>query len=440
MSESSVSPKCWDKVRLGDYTTVKARLGWKGLTADEYVDDGYIFLATPNLKGHQIDFFNVNYISKWRYDESPEIQLRLDDVLIVKDGSTLGTSNFVRRLPRPTTVNGSTAVVRTKGGLYPEFLYHLVNGDEFQQLIAEKKAGLGVPHLFQADLREFTISLPPLPQQKKIARILTTVDNLIEKTEALIEKYKAIKQGMMHDLFTRGVDKDGKLRPSYEEVPHLYKESPLGWIPKEWEAGILNDTISQSRPIVYGILMPGYGHQGGIPVIKVKDIKNGEVQLDDLLLTSPEIDSQYKRSKTTAGDLLFTIRGTVGRMAFVPASLDGANITQDTARIGVVCGDARFIRGYLEMPEPQRFIAVHTLGVAVQGINLGDVRRIPIAFPSLEEQKEIGHRVEVFQKQLSLEEANATKLRTLKSGLMQDLLTGKVRVKVDEVEEELTNA
>ena len=77
--------------------------------------------------------------------------------------------------------------------------------------------------------------LPSLLEQRKIARILTTLDNLIEKTEALIAKYQAIKQGMMHDLFTRGVDAHGHLRPPQAEAPDLYKQSELGWIPKEWE-------------------------------------------------------------------------------------------------------------------------------------------------------------------------------------------------------------
>jgi len=85
--------------------------------------------------------------------------------------------------------------------------------------------------------------VPLLPQQRTIAKILTTVDNLIEKTEALIAKYQAIKQGMMHDLFTRGVDEHGHLRPPYDEAPDLYKESELGWIPKEWEVKRVSEVV-----------------------------------------------------------------------------------------------------------------------------------------------------------------------------------------------------
>jgi len=293
--------KDWASVRLGDHTTVKARLGWKGLKAEEYVEDGYIFLATPNLKASRIDFENVNYISRWRYDESPEIQLRVGDVLIVKDGSTLGISNYVRYLPRPTTVNGSIAVVRSESTLFPEFLYHFVNGDEFQELITLKKAGLGVPHLFQADLREFAVSLPPLPEQKKIARILTTLDNQIEKTEALIAKYQAIKQGMMHDLFTRGIDAHGRLRPPPSEAADLYKQSELGWIPKEWTSARLGSGITA---IQYGTSAPSHSEAfGSCPVLRIPNIEQGQLQLNDLQYQTPS-PFEIKCFGVSEGDIL----------------------------------------------------------------------------------------------------------------------------------------
>ena len=122
-------------------------------------------------------------------------------------------------------------------------------------------------------------------------------------------------------------------------------------------------------------------------------------------------------------------------MAIVPEQLDGANITQDTARIGLINGDSRFIRGYLEMPAPKKFIASHTLGVAVQGINLGDVRRISVAYPPENEQSLIGNVLEAEENYVRREKSYLNKLQTQKTGLMQDLLTGKVRVKIDESEE-----
>src|ERR1035441_6183967 len=211
----------WPEVRLGDYARVKARLGWKGLKAEEYVLDGPIFLAAPNLRRGRIDFERVDHLTQWRYDESPEIQLAAGDVLLVKDGSTLGMSAFVRTLQAPATVNGSIAVIRPSPSLAGSFLFYSINGQNFQRLTWLKRAGLGVPHLFQADLREFKIPLPALAEQNRIAEILSTLDETIAQTEAQIAKYQQIKAGLMQDLFTRGVTPDGRLRPSRAQAPQI---------------------------------------------------------------------------------------------------------------------------------------------------------------------------------------------------------------------------
>lgn len=96
----------------------------------------------------------------------------------------------------------------------------------------------------------------------------------------------------------------------------------------------LESIVEVDRPVTYGIVKPGLHFSGGIPVVKVKDFPDGEVMLDDLLLTSPEIESAYKRSRLRQGDLLISIRGTVGRLAFVPKELEGANITQSREPAG----------------------------------------------------------------------------------------------------------
>ena len=106
-------------------------------------------------------------------------------------------SGIVKELPALTTVNGSIAVLRPRSSLSSAFLYYSINGRDFQRLVWLKRSGLGVPHLFQADLREFGISLPPRPEQERIAELLSTVDETIEHTDKLIRKYEVIKAGMM---------------------------------------------------------------------------------------------------------------------------------------------------------------------------------------------------------------------------------------------------
>ncbi len=180
-------PKHWEIAKLGYHGSVKARLGWKGLKAEEYVDEGYTFLATPNIKQKDIDFTNVNYITEERYVESPEIMLREGDVLIAKDGSTLGITNVVRGLPAPTTVNSSIAVVRPKVCFHPIFLYYVLSCQYTQNVIQKLKDGQGVPHLFQDDIRKFYIWLPPMEEQLTIA---THIDRKAKDLDLLIDKVK----------------------------------------------------------------------------------------------------------------------------------------------------------------------------------------------------------------------------------------------------------
>lgn len=141
----------------------------------------------------------------------------------------------------------------------------------------------------------------------------------------------------------------------------------------------LDDLVVDDRPITYGILKPGTGVDGGIPVVKVKDMQNGIIDESDLLRTSAEIDQQYRRSKLLAGDLLISIRGSVGRLAEVPASLENANITQDTARLTIKPQYNRvYIRGVLESYPMQMDMEKNIRGVAVKGINIGYLRQLPI--------------------------------------------------------------
>lgn len=343
--------------------------------------------------------------------------------LMVTTRATLG-ARAINAVPMATNQGFKSIVFKqaVDSGFYlhlfekvrPE-LVRRASGTTFLEISGAEFAGIEVPS--------------PGPDEKRvITEVLDTLDTAIHETEAIIAKLQAVKQGMLHDLLTRGIDANGELRPPQDEAPQLYKESPLGWIPKEWDACELNSLVDPARPVVYGILMPGYGHPSGVPVVKVKDIIDDAVQLDNLLLTNPQIDREYSRSRLRPGDLLFTIRGTVGRMAIVPEQLKDANITQDTARLAIKSNDARFVKACLSMHAAARFIAVNTLGVAVQGINLRDVRRIPLPRPGSDEAREIADRLDGTTQRLACETRALNKLTLAKAGLKDDLLTGRVRV------------
>ncbi|WP_206915890.1 restriction endonuclease subunit S [Alicyclobacillus suci] len=204
-------PEYWCVSKLSHVALVKARLGWKGLTASEYVDDGYIFLATPNIKTNKIDFENVNYITAERYYESPEIMLDLNDVLLAKDGSTLGTVNVIRELPRPATVNSSIAVIRPQQEkLSGVFLYYFLASNYMQNVIQRMKDGMGVPHLFQRDINKFDILVPPLEEQIQIVDFLekktAEISCLVAEIEEQIIKLREYRQSLIFEAVTGKID------------------------------------------------------------------------------------------------------------------------------------------------------------------------------------------------------------------------------------------
>jgi len=239
-------PSSWNIDRVKNIATVRGRVGWKALKASEYVDKSdYIFLATPNIKYEEIDFRNVNYLTKERYYESPEIMLRVGDILLTKDGSTLGTVNIVKHLPKNTTVNSSIAVVRFKQD-NSRFIMYQIKSDYIQNVIRIKKDGAGVPHLFQKDINNFKFLLPNIKIQNQIANYLDLktkkIDKEISILEQKIEKYKELKETLIAETVLRGLDKDVVL-----------KESGIEWvgsIPDHWDVKRVKDLYSISKRLV----------------------------------------------------------------------------------------------------------------------------------------------------------------------------------------------
>ena len=210
-------PGNWGVSRLDFLVRLFGRLGWKSLKSDEYVDDGYVFLSTPNIKSKEIDFENVNYITKERYEESPEIMLEEGDVLLVKDGSTLGITNIVRSLPRPSTVNSSIGVLKIKSkDISPEFLYWYLSGHYIQNIIQRIKGGMGVPHLFQSDIKKFLVLLPSRDEQEIISKFInketSKLDLITEKHHDRIRLLKEYRQSLISSVVT------GKVRVTEDMI------------------------------------------------------------------------------------------------------------------------------------------------------------------------------------------------------------------------------
>jgi type I restriction enzyme S subunit len=179
----------WQRKQLGELAELKGRIGWRGLTAKEYTTSGPLFLSVHSLNyGDYVDFRDAFHINEERYVESPEIMLKKNDVLICKDGAGIGKVGIVGELPDRATINSSLLLVRSHKEILPKFLYRYLSSPYFQQIVSSRLNGATTPHLYQRDITEFPVSLPPLSEQDRIVAILDGAFGGIATAKANAEK------------------------------------------------------------------------------------------------------------------------------------------------------------------------------------------------------------------------------------------------------------
>ncbi len=198
----------WSTINLSKKSKIKSRIGWQGLTTNEYLDDGFAYLVTgTDFVNGRIDWDDCYYVAKERFDQDKNIQIQNDDILITKDGS-LGKTALVKGLNKPATLNSGVFVIRPIQDSYdPTFVYYILSSFVFKDFLDHLSAGSTIIHLYQKDISKFEFLVPPtIEEQTAIALILSDMDNEIEALEQKLEKARQIKQGMMQQLLT------GKIR------------------------------------------------------------------------------------------------------------------------------------------------------------------------------------------------------------------------------------
>ncbi|ELI1837865.1 restriction endonuclease subunit S [Vibrio fluvialis] len=273
--------------------------------------------------------------------------------------------------------------------------------------------------------------------QRKIAEILATIDNQIDATQALIDKYTAIKQGMMADLFSRGIDPETKaLRPTFEEASELYHKTSLGMLPKGWETKSLDSVVESlvDGPFGSNLKSEHYVDYSPYRVVRLQNIVEYQYNDENKAFIPVEHFEFLKRNTVYPGDVLIAGLGEerypVGRSCCYPADFPPAVNKAD-------CFRARGINGVLENTYLMLFlnseVARHQIrrleqGVTRPRVNTGNLKKIIVCLPSIEEQKLVTDKYQSIQNVVGGLEAELKKLTSQKAGLMQDLLTGKVPV------------
>ena len=307
-----------------------------------------------------------------------------------------------------------------------DFYYHL-----FSIIVPELSrlaSGSTFPEINQRSFESIIVPRPSKDEQRRIAEILDTIDEAIQKTEALISKLKAMKQGLLHDLFTRGLDENGKLRDP-KAHPEQFKDSPLGSIPKEWE---IEQCQAVCKEIVVGIVIKPtqYYQSSGIAVLRSANIRESGIYPEDLVYMSEESNRLLAKSQIHTGNVLTVRTGYPGTSCVVPPEFDGANCVD----LLISRPAPRILPEYLSLWINSPFGKAQVLrmqgGLAQQHFNVGELQKLIIPTPILREQSRIVKYVDSYNARIRTEAQYRDKLNLQKKGLMDDLLTGKVRVKV----------
>jgi type I restriction enzyme S subunit len=382
-------------------------------------------LRVENLtKSGYITDKDIKYISRDAHESLKRSQLEEGDLLVSIAGA-IGRSALVEKCNIPANTNQAVGIVRLSISVVPHYIRYSLQAPNTWQQISDAQSGNAQINLNLQQLGDLTVYLPPLPEQKKIAAILSSVDAVIEKTQAQIDKLNDLKTGMMQELLTKGIGADGK--------PHTeFKDSPVGRIPVGWVISSLTNILENIFDCEHKTAP--YVDNSKFLVVRTSNVRNGQLVFEDLRHTDEtSFGNLTSRAVPREGDELFTREAPAGESCLVPEGLkicmgqrmvllrpDSETITPD------------LLSFFLLTELAKKKIYELSIGTTVSRINIEDIRRIECLLPSLEEQRAIVNALSSIQCLINSKSRLACSVRDQKKALMQDLLTGKVRVKVDE--------
>ena len=193
----------WKPLNLASLSHLKARIGWQGLTTQEYRKFGeHILVTGTDIVSGRVNWRGCVFVDRWRFDQDRNIQLRDDDILLTKDG-TIGKVARVADMPGPAALNSGVFVIRPKNGEYHSgFAFHILSSSVFSDFLAKLTAGSTIVHLYQKDLVTFEFPAPDFEEQEAISNALDDMDAEIQALETRLEKARQVKEGMMQNLLT----------------------------------------------------------------------------------------------------------------------------------------------------------------------------------------------------------------------------------------------
>lgn len=377
------TPLGWKAVTLKDVAAnipnaiVDGPFG-SNLKTDDYVDAGIPVLQGKNITNDTFRWFDVRFVSEKKANDLMRSSVRSGDILLIKIGS-IGYSAIVDSLNGfDFAIIPANLVKITPNSdvIFTGYLHHWLTSPDAKNYLIRNASKTAQPALSLGKIRELPVPLPTLPEQRRIAAILDKANALRAKRREALAQFDRLAQSIFVEMFG-------------DPKKHIEAGSTVG----------LAEVVAPTKLVTYGIVQAGPEFPGGVPYIKTGDIKEGLILEGQLSHTSPEIAAAYRRSAISSGDIVMSIRATVGTTALVPPSLDGANLTQGTARISPgpeVHG--LYLLNYLRTGSVQQWIQAQVKGATFREITLGKLRELPVVVPKPEVQRVFVARYSKVQK------------------------------------------
>lgn len=423
---SNAVPQGWSELSLKEVSTVITKGTTPTTYGAGYAQSGVKFIRVENIsKSGFIDESELRFISKETHETLKRSQLQSGDLLVSIAGA-IGRSAIVSDKNLPANTNQAVGIVRLiKEEIIADFARYSIESPVVVQQMSDSQAGNAQVNLNLEQLGGLRFYRPPLPEQQKIATILSSVDDVIEKTRAQIDKLKDLKTGMMQELLTKGI--------GHTE----FKDSPVGFIPINWEVKQIGEMVVK----VGSGITPRGGSASyvdvGIPLIRSQNVHSDGLRLDDVSYITETQHAKMSGSQLKSFDVLLNITGaSIGRCYYLPPDFKEGNVNQHVCiiRLKQEVMDSVFLTFCLNSELGQRQVMSLQAGGNREGLNFQQVRAIRLAVPPIDEQKRIAEIVSSIEKNIRNKLAKLAHLSDTKKALMQDLLTGKVRVNLTDKE------
>ncbi|TBO34050.1 restriction endonuclease subunit S [Aquabacterium lacunae] len=352
-----------------------------------------------------------------RFDGQLPSHYRLDDGDLIFSWS--GTLAVVRWSGGAAWLNQHLFKVEPKADVHGNLLFHLL-----QRSVAEmdKRAhGSTMKHIKRGELAEYEVLLPTdLKEQGALTEVLDTLDTTIRQTEAIIAKLKQVKQGLLHDLLTRGIDANGELRPPQSEAPRKWRIERMGTL---MEGAPRNGIYKPASDIGAGTLLIGqtaFTPSGSVDASLARRTH----------LTKAEQEMFSLRREDLLVSRVFATREGIGQPVLVPDFGEPAVFESNMMRVRCRADLIRapYLFHWLKHRTSRAWLMSRAFASNQASINRETLCGLPVHLPPVHEQDQILSIISAQDARLGCEVDEMIKLKQLKSGLMDDLLTGRVRV------------